>query len=368
MSEPITVTTFEVRKDDWSQTRVVEEVLPGELVENEVLFRVDRFALTANNISYCSAGDALGYWGFFPAEEGWGRIPTMGYADVVASAHPDIEVGERVWGFFPMATHLKILAGKVRPDQFVDVSEHRADYAPVYAQFQRAAANPIYDPAREDQDSLLRGLFMTSWLCEDFMSDNDTFGAEAYLITSASSKTSIALGFAVKDRGEKRAIGLTSAGNVAFCESLGCYDVVITYDEIASLDAAEPVVMVDMAGNADVISALHHHYGDNMKYSCRVGATHYDRGGAVEGLPGATPEFFFAPSQVQKRGKEWGPVELQQRLGGAFVRFREFSDNWLEVKRGYGIDSVSATYQAVLAGSASPREGQILSLLDDESR
>jgi len=271
-------------------------------------------------------------------------------------------VGERVWGFFPMSTHLKVQAGKVRADQFVDVSPHRAEYAPVYAQFTRSAANPIYDPAREDQDSLLRGMFMTSWLCEDFMSDNATFGADAYLITSASSKTSIALGFAVKERGEKRAIGLTSAGNVAFCESLGCYDEIVTYDAIAELDPAVPVVMVDMAGNADLISQLHHHYGDNMKYSCRVGATHHDKGGVVEGLPGATPEFFFAPSQVQKRSQEWGPEKLMQALGMSFLRFREFSDGWLQVNRGYGAEAVSTTYQSVLAGGASPQQGQILSM------
>ena len=364
MSETIAVQTFEVRKEDWSQTRLVDETLSPDLAEGEVIFRVDRFALTANNISYCSAGDALGYWGFFPAEEGWGRIPTMGYADVIASAHPDLAVGERVWGFFPMSTHLKIQAGKVRPDQFVDVSPHRAEYAPVYAQFTRSAANPIYDPAREDQDSLLRGLFMTSWLCEDFMHDNETYGADAYLISSASSKTSIALGFTVKDRGEKRAIGLTSAGNVEFCESLGCYDEIVTYADLASLDPGVAVVLVDMAGNADVISQLHHHYSDNMKYSCRIGATHYDKGGAVEGLPGATPEFFFAPTQVQKRGKEWGAEKLMQQLGMSFVRFREFSDNWLQVKRGHGVDRVSETYQSVLAGSANPREGQILSFWD----
>jgi hypothetical protein len=206
---------------------------------------------------------------------------------------------------------------------------------------------------------------MTSWLCEDFMADNDSFGADAYLITSASSKTSIALGFTVKDRGEKRAVGLTSPGNVAFCESLGCYDQVVTYDNIDGLDASEPVIMVDMAGNADLIGRLHHHYGDNMKYSCRVGATHHDQGGSVDGLPGAIPEFFFAPAQVQKRSQEWGAAKLMMALGASFVRFREFSDKWLDVKRGYGSNHVSSTYQSVLSGGASPQEGQILSMQEE---
>ena len=256
--------TLEVRKDNWAETRMVSESLDTALAENEVLLRVDRFALTANNISYATSGDTLGYWGFFPAQNGWGRIPAMGWADVVASSHPDIPVGERVWGFFPFSTHLKILAGRVSKSQFHDVSPHRAEYAPVYAQFDRASTNPIYEESREDQDSLLRGLFTTSWLVEDFLAVNDFFDAEVCLITSASSKTSIALGHSVQQRGELAAIGITSHRNVAFCEGLGCYDKVATYESVASLDSSSPVVMVDMAGSAAVISDVHHHFGDNM--------------------------------------------------------------------------------------------------------
>ncbi len=360
----MTAITMEVRKDNWAETRFFTESVDPELQDNEVLLKNDRFALTANNISYAGSGDLLGYWGFFPAEEGWGRIPAMAYGEVIASRHPDIEVGERVWGFFPMGTHLKILAGKVRPDQFVDVSSHRAEYAPVYAQFTRAQANPVYDAAREDQDSLLRGLFMTAWLAEDFMDDNDMFGASGYLITSASSKTSIALGFAVKQRGKQHSIGLTSAGNKAFCESLGCYDKVVTYNQLSTLDANKAIVLVDMAGNSKVIAELHHHYSDNMKYSCRIGATHYEEMGSVDGLPGARPEFFFAPSQVQKRSAEMGSEQLIMNLGSAFVAFRQFCDGWLTVVRGQGPQAVSRSYQSVLAGGANPAEGQIVSMWD----
>ena len=179
MTGEIAISTFEVRKDNWGETRVVADTLDSSLAENEVLFRVERLALTANNISYAATGDSLGYWGFFPAEEGWGRIPAMGWAEVIASAHAEVQVGERVWGWFPYSTHLKILAGKANAANFTDVSAHRADYAPVYAQFDRASANPNYEAAREDQDSLLRGLFTTSWLVEDFLQVNDSFGAAA---------------------------------------------------------------------------------------------------------------------------------------------------------------------------------------------
>ena len=354
--------TFEVQKDNWGETRVVEETLDGSLVENEVLLRVDRLALTANNISYAATGDSLGYWGFFPAEAGWGRIPAMGWGEVIGSAHPDIAVGERVWGWFPYSTHLKVLVGNVIASRLTDVSPHRAEYAPVYAQFDRASSNPIYEASREDQDSLLRGLFMTSWLVEDFMQANECFGAAACLITSASSKTSIGLGHCVHRRGDLASVGITSQGNIAFCESLGCYDKVVAYEDVAGLDTSQPVVMVDMAGSAKVISDLHHHFGDNMKHSCRIGATHYEETGSVEGLPGARPEFFFAPTHVKSRSAELGAKELMTRMGVDYVQFRRFADTWLRVEHSYGAEAVTGTYRAVLAGKADPASGQIVSL------
>ncbi len=362
MTDAVDVSTMEVRKSNWGATRVVTESLVSTPADGEVIFRVDRLALTANNISYAGSGDALGYWGFFPAADGWGRIPAMGWGDVIASGHAEVGVGERVWGFFPFSTHLRILAGKFSTGQFRDVSPHRADYAPVYAQFDRASANPIYEADREDQDSLLRGLYMTSWLVEDFLEVNDSFGASACLITSASSKTSIALGHCVRQRGKLRSIGITSPGNIAFCEGLGCYDKVLAYDDVAGLDAAESVVLVDMAGSAKVLSDLHHHYIDSLKHSCRIGATHYAEMGPTKGLPGPKPEFFFAPTHVQRRSEEIGAKALMMNMGASYVAFRRFCDDWLEIERSCGPEAVARTYAAVLAGKTNPATGQIISM------
>jgi hypothetical protein len=286
----------------------------------------------------------------------------MGWADVAASRHPDIKVGERVWGFFPFTTHLKILAGKVKAESFSDVSPHREGLAPVYAQFDRAAANPIYEVAREDQDSLLRGLFMTSWLVEDFLEVNQFFGAISCLVTSASSKTSIALGHCVKRRGGMTSVAITSNANAAFCASLGCYDQVVTYDQVSSLASAESVVVVDMAGSSAVLSDLHHHYGDNIHYSCRIGATHGEGFAPVEGLPGAKPEFFFAPDQLQRRSRELGSSEFMQRIGAAYVGFRRYCDSWMKLEQATGPEAVERVYQKVLAGRADPAVGQVISL------
>ena len=355
--------TFEVDKKKFGKTRLVEESIDSELTENEVLFKVDRFALTANNISYCLGGEVLGYWRFFPAEDNWGRIPAMGYAQVIASSCADIKVGERVWGFFPMSSHLKIKAGHISPSTFSDVSQHREGLSPFYAQFTRASANPHYCQENEDLEMLLRGLFTTSWLVEDFMFENDHFGASQYLITSASSKTSIALAVAASERGTKQLIGLTSKGNKSFVESLGCYDQVLAYDEFASLDPQQGSILVDMAGSAKTLANLHQHFAEKMLYSCKIGATHIaELKGSGEPLPGAKPIFFFAPTQIGKRSKEWGPAVLQQRIAESLLKFMQFSKSSIEVMRYEGPDAMEETFQKVLAGTAPPSQAFVLSL------
>jgi len=367
LTNPIDITTFEVQKDQWINTRVNTTSFDGNLGTNQVLFNIDRFALTANNISYCLAGDTLGYWQFFPADDGFGRVPAMGYADVAASNHPDIKVGDRYWGFYPMSNYLIAQAGNVTSSGFSDVVSYRQGLAPIYSRFDNTKANPLYEEAREDQDLLLRGLFLTSWLVDDFMFDNDYFEANAYVITCASSKTSIALAFTVQQRGDKKTIGMTSEKNVEFCQSLGCYDEVITYDQAQTLDKNEPIMIVDMAGNLSSMRDLHEHFQDNVKYSCSVGATHQANQkdfnvGNMNSFPGATPTFFFAPTQAQKRTEEWGPGEVQKRIGLSLKDFQQFSDQWMQINRGRGFDVIETTFAKVVQGGMSPHEGLILSV------
>ncbi len=353
---------FLVKKDDWAQTRFVEGPVP-ELAPGQVLFRVDRFAFTANNITYAVAGDMLGYWRFFQSETGWGRIPVMGFADVLRSTHPEVTEGTRCFGFYPMSRHLVIQPGSVSAGQIMDAAPHRQGLAPTYAQYVPTTGDAIYAKQREDQILLMRGLFMTGFLADDFLAEQDYLGARAVLISSASSKTSIALAYQVKCFGRASAVGLTSARNAEFVRSLGFYDQVLLYDQIASLPANEAVVFVDMAGDSAVTSAVHHHFREQLKYDCTIGVTHWSaaRPGSPD-LPGPKPEFFFAPSQIAKRSKDWGPQGLSQRIGAAWREFCDASDAWLRVVRGSGRDTLARVYADTLAGRTHPSDGHILSL------
>ena len=95
-----------------------------ELAEGQVLARIDHFALTSNNITYSVIGHMMGYWDFFPpADEGWGRVPAFGHADIVESRCDGIEVGARAYGYFPMASHLILEPGRINPHSFHDMAE-----------------------------------------------------------------------------------------------------------------------------------------------------------------------------------------------------------------------------------------------------
>ena len=110
--------------------------------------------------------------------------------------------------------------------------------------------------------------------------------------------------------------------------------------------------MVDMAGSASVLADAHNHYRDNMRYSCKVGATHYEEMGSTEGLPGAKPEFFFAPGHIQTRSAELGAHTLMQSLATDYIGFRKDSDDWIKIEFSAGPEAVAALYQKVLAGSS----------------
>jgi hypothetical protein len=368
---------FEVNKSNLAKTRIVPYDIHQALAENEVILKVDKFALTANNITYGIAGDSLGYWRFFPSQEllgdntgvasQWGRLPVMGFADVIASANNQIQIGERVWGFMPMATHVKILAGRIHDGGFSDISPYRKDLAPLYSAFERVKSNPFYTTKNEDFEILVRGLFTTSWLVDDYMDDNQYFGASQYLITSASSKTSIALAFTIKQRGKCSSIGITSTSNLKFVESLGCYDHVICYDDITDLNAEIPSILVDMAGSKKTLSAIHYHFKEQLSYSCRIGATHHSDMlpadlASIDSLPGAIPTFFFAPTQLKKRVTDWGHHETMKQIGLSLLSYIEFCRSIMTIVHTTDKKKIEPIYQDVLSGKADASIGLIVSL------
>jgi hypothetical protein len=360
-------TDFVVARDDLQQCRSIETELPDAdaLPGDALLVKVDRFAFTANNITYAVLGEQLKYWQLFPAPHGFGIIPVWGFGEVIASKHPGIAEGERLFGYFPMATYLVIEAADVTRRGLRDAAPHRQGVAPVYNAYARVGGDGAYAGRQGDYQALLRPLFMLSFLVDDYLAENDFFGGHSVILSSASSKTAIGLAHILHStRNDIGVIGLTSAANVGFVEKLGCYDQVVSYDGITALPAEMPVAFVDMAGNSALRAALHRHFGERMKYSGRIGLTHRNSSEQEPELPGAMPSWFFAPDQIRKRAKQWGPGGIETQFSAAWSGFAPNLDRWLTVIEGRGPAAVKQVYLDTLAGRIPPQQGHMLSLTE----
>jgi hypothetical protein len=357
--------SLQVNRAAHAETRLRESELP-DLAAGQVRFRIERFALTANTVTYATTGDTLGYWDFFPTGDvGWGCVPAMGWAEIVETRHPEIPVGGRYYGWYPMARYVDMTAAP-SADGLRDAGPHRAAHAPVYRAYTATDRDVFYQPGTdaEDRHALLRGLFITGWLAEDYFADNDWFGAERVLVLSASSKTAIGFARCADARPQIEVIGVTAAHNHAFTHGLGCYDEVVEYGEIATIPPDSPILSIDMAGSGPVLAAVHGHFGNLLKHSMAVGLSHHDAPSRAAALPGPKPAFFFAPAQVTKRVQEWGLRGYQERTAAALHDFVGWSREWLRVRHSHGPEAAAATWREVHAGRADAGTGHVVSLRD----
>jgi NADPH:quinone reductase-like Zn-dependent oxidoreductase len=357
------VAAFEVKRGELGECRLVEAPTPDP-GPGEALLRVATFGLTANNVTYGVFGEAMSYWDFFPAaEDGWGRIPVWGFAEVERSEVEGVTAGTRVFGYLPPASHLLLAPAAVSAAGFVDGSPHRAALPSAYHRYLATAADPFYRAGTEAVQMLLRPLFFTSFLLDDQLADDGLTARGPIVLASASSKTALAAAFLLARRPETRLVGLTSPANRGFVEGLGVYSEVLTYDEVEALPR-EPATYVDFAGDGALRVAVHSHLGERLAASLMVGMTHWERlgDGAGAELAGPEPAFFFAPDRVAKRGKDWGRETLEARVAEAWHPFCEWVGSWLEPIPGEGFEAVRDAYLDVLSGGVPPRRAHVLAL------
>ena len=330
------MTELRVRLDDIARCEVVSTPAPDALEEGEALLRVDRFGLTANNVTYAVVGDELGYWRLFPAPEGSGCVPAWGYATVVESRAEGVAEGEQVFGIVPMAEQLR-----VRPQAagggFADAAPHRASLSPVYNQ---------YLPAGEADDlaMVLRPLFGTSVLLDLWLADAGEAGPA--VLTSASSKTALGLAHLLGKRGVE-VVGLTSPPRVEWVEGLGLYDAVYGYEAHEALPAAS--LLVDFAGDRALRHRLHEQLEPSLQRSVAVGITHREALGSGSSPPGPQAEFFFAPDEMVRRGPGLGAAYAE-----AWSSFAPIAERALHIELVTGLEQVAQLWGELAAGRVDP--------------
>ena len=362
------ITTLLTSQRDPAEGRLHSEPAAA-LAPGSVRLAVRRISITTNNVTYALFGDRMSYWQFFPSgQAGWGIVPVWGFADVVDSTVPEIAVGTRWFGYWPLADTVDLQPAKVSASGFVDGAAHRAALPSTYNRYSAVPSNQ--PPQDEAALAIMRPLFGTAFLLIDFLQENDWFGARQLVLSSASSKTAYATAWCARDllaQGQGpaiRLIGLTSRANAAFVQRLGLYDRVLAYDEIASIDAAQPTVFADFSGSAEQRASLHNHLRDALRHSAVIGATQFSAGPREAPLPGAKPTFFFAPDRRRKRLDDWGPAVLMQRVEDSQSRFLQQVQSGpapaLRIVTHRGLDAARSVMAELARGRIDPAAGHVI--------
>jgi hypothetical protein len=359
---------FQIKKAEFGTSRIIskESVENATLKQGEVLVKIEQFGYSANNITYAAVGDLMNYWRFFPAmgknPDGWGVTPVWGFAVVTASKTKGVPVGDRLFGYFPPASHLVMTPVGVNPQRLIDGTAHRSELPAGYNMYHRVNNEKGYNKATDKFRMLLYPLHITSFCLWDFSKSKEWYKAKQILVLSASSKTSTGLGFAFKsDVSSPPVIGMTSGRNLETVQKMELYDEVITYEDIANLRAV-PTLIIDMSGNLEVLTLLERHLGSSLNYCIRVGLTHWENTGEVSKELAKKSEFFFAPAHIQQRMKDWGPSGFDRKTKGFLKNCAKNTSSWLTFRELDGLEGLQQVHPDVCAGKISPTEGLIVNM------
>ena len=358
--------TLLVNRTDFADVALVSAD-DAALADGSIRVSIGPWALTANNITYMAVGDMIGYWKFFDPKDygiqmdGFGRMPVWGYAQVTESKCTDVPIGTLIYGFFPIAQSFDMKPVKLTPLGFQDSTAHRTELHPVYNGYTFVDKDPSF-AAHRDLQPVLRPLFTTSFLIDDFLADENFFDAEQVLLLSASSKTAMGTAYCLKQRSNIKVTALTSEGNKAFTQGTGFYDKVYTYDTITDINPDVKTVVVDMAGNGIVTGNVYDHFEENIIYNCMVGKSHWDGAPPTTPKLGAPAVMFFAPDRIKQRLKDWGGETFAKNLAARWLPFCDSAQDWLEIKESHEVTELLKTYKDFLNGDVGPSKGYLFKI------
>jgi len=325
---------------------------------------LERFAFTANNLTYAKLGEALRYWEYFPASPPWGRTPVWGIGTVTKSLTGGLVEGERVYGFFPISERIVLSPDSGDGDRFVDATPHRSKLPPTYNEYVRIDRDRDYDPAFADAHLVLRPLFSLGFFLAAWLDEHEYFGGRRVIVSSASSKTAAAL--AEQLQGKVERVGLTDSPRRQFVVDGGRFERVVDYCDLETDDCLDgsQTVFVDIAGDPAIRRAIHERLGATLVRSISVGAT---RGGIAprsfeveDDLPGPKPQPFFAPNHILHLRERWGADVLRDRVTASLAEFMRRSASSFQFEVFGGKSAITRVYDAVARGAGPTNAAAIL--------
>ena len=334
-----------------------------KLDKAEIRLKIEHFGFTSNNITYAVIGDRFGYWNFFPAPKDadkFGIIPVWGYGKVIESDHTAINLGQKYFGYFPLATELIVKPGQITDRSFIDESPHRSMLPTPYNTY-HSASDSIH-VHREYDRMTLSPLYLTSFIIWHAVKKSDWYGAEQILLLSASSKTSIGTAYAFRmDESAPLVVGMTSSTNIGQLKELDIYNQLVTYQDWTGIDLKKKTLVIDMSGNLQIRSRLFNELGVNFQYCLKVGLSHWDAT-AGDDIPKEKGTVFFAPSFIGEWIEQKGMADFYSKSNAFFKGCSQFTSSWFEYKLINGLDELVTLFPLLIKGAIPANNLNIIRL------
>lgn len=344
------------RSNPFEDMRTTIEQLPDQDQNGALVLAVERFSVSANNLSYVLLGDdVLSSWDAFPARTpGWGRVPVWGVARVVERGSSVATTGDRFTGYLPMATHVAVHATPTKLG-LLTTDEPRAGMLAFYRRMTRLEVTADVSDEEADIDAVMLPVYPFAAL---LASDLVRAGAKRVVISSASSRVAAGLSRLLRNRGVD-VIGLTSARHSSAVGTFGTYAKIFTYDEIDLIDAFAPTVFVDIAGSADVAQAVHRRLGKQLEASIAVGGSHLRSWPPVTG-PGPSVTAFNTGDRELEVIRDQGEGVLATVYREARDDLVAWAASWLQVTPVAGLDATKQVWREIAAGSTDPLRATVI--------
>ncbi|KAJ3319699.1 hypothetical protein HDV06_006115 [Boothiomyces sp. JEL0866] len=346
---------FTIKKNDIKISSITQESI-SPIPANSILIQIDRFGFSSNNVTYALFGKAMQYFDFFDTGNGYSHLPIWGLGTIIQSNSDQLKEGEKIYGYFPTASHIVLDPIQISRELFKVVREQLPADRVVYNTYYRQNVDPEYSAEYENLMLLFRPLWTTSFFLHDFLLAKFPH-VNSVVISSASSKTAFSLALLLK-KSNIKAIGLTSNRNLEFVQKLDFYDSVLTYDQISTIPVAD-CVYCDFAGDSNLNSSIFSHFADNLQKHVVIGKTHVESAPSAERNPKTV--FFFVPEWILKRVPK--PNEnLTETKAKEWSNFLRYIQPFVDIKFSSEPKDLQKVYLEMLQGGFSPSDGYIFSL------
>ena len=249
-----------------------------------------------------------------------------------------------------MATHATVHATPTEIG-LLSVDEQRAHMLPIYRRL-----SPVLNGSRSDEFDVETVLLPVTPFAALLAADVAAMGANAVVVSSASSRSAAALG-RLLTRSGVGVIGLTNPHHRSAAESFGVYDRVFDYDEVDRLFPSGGTVYVDVAGSADITQAVHLRFGHHLTASITVGGTHAR---SRPSTSGPALSIFNTGDREQDFVRDHGWQAMRNRYDDARADLIPWASRWLRVHTGEGLAAASPVWRDIVAGRADPRSATVI--------